>query len=202
MLDLSKFEVQVHGKFGVTPVKKEDGSVGFDIAMPKDAGNLVLPPNTRRRVDTGVIIKPPRSCFVVVVPRSSSSTKSIRFSNTIGVIDPSYCGQDDTIKIDMSREDLKHDYHGQYDTSGETLQGYCNKHGLDLKSVVNSYVGESRVMHVFTPPVEDGYIAYKAGERFCQILFLPFYSPTLVESPLSAFSENNRGGYGSTGQAG
>lgn len=202
MLNVDNFKVEVHGKFGVIPVKKEDGSVGYDIALPEDFGNLVMPPNSRRRVDTGVIIKPPVACFTMVVPRSSSSTKNIRFSNTMGIIDPSYCGQEDTVKVDLTRDCPKSSFHGVYDTQETNFEAYCKSHDLDLMYASRVEDPSTGLAHVYIREICENDVVYKAGERFCQILFLPFYSPTLAETPLGAFSTQNRGGYGSTGQSG
>lgn len=192
-----KFEVEVHGKYGVLPVKKEDGSVGYDIALPEEEGNLVMLPNTRRRIDTGIIIRPPQKCFALIVPRSSASKKGIWFSNTVGVIDPSYCGQEDTIKVDITRgPELLH-YHGQYDPREKSRYHY-----MDGNCVRKCQDPETGLVHVFGGNPGESPVIYRAGERFCQVLFIPYYAPELVERSLEAFSTENRGGYGSTGQSG
>jgi dUTPase len=198
------FEVSVHGKFGVLPVCMGEGSVGWDIALPEREGNLLMPYNSRRAIDTGIILKPPMKCFVMIVPRSSSRKRGIRISNTIGIVDPSYCGQNDTLIVDLTRDSKKSEYVGTF------------RHGtvaLPLNIVAKLYEDDTKessknltflwdkdlcLYHLYQEP-EDDLLVYKAGERFCQVIFFPWYKPELVEKTLEAFGED-RGGFGSTGQ--
>lgn len=204
-LNPESFIVEVHGKYGVIPVNMGEGSVGFDIALPEHEGNLLMPYGSRRRVDTGIIIKPPMKCFVLATPRSSSCSRNIRFSNTLGVIDPSYCGQDDTIKIDMVRDPKTINYVGTFKQGDVKLPFHIVASLYEEHTKLSSrgksfYWDESLVLyHVYEEP-EDNLIPYKAGERFCQLLFLPWFNPELVEKSLDNFKKENRGGYGSTGQ--
>lgn len=207
------FEVKVHGKYGVTPVCMEDGSVGYDIALPQDFGNLVMPFNSRRAVDTGIVIKPPMKCFTLIVPRSSSRKKGIRISNTVGVIDPSYCGQDDHLIVDLTRDPKKKTYIGQLEYSDITpMENLPHREAasIQFKKANPSYADEDgrlhqyycmedETYHFFWEP-EDTHLIYRAGERFCQVLFLPYYKPELLEAKLDEFGIENRGGFGSTGQ--
>lgn len=207
------FEVKVHGKFGVLPVCMEEDSVGYDIALPPDFGNLIMPYSSRRTIDTGIVIKPPMKCFVLIVPRSSSRKRGIRISNTVGVVDPSYCGQDDHLIVDLTREPKKIEFVGKISTEEIVHQGYtvdslnaCYTFRDKMGYSDESFVALSAVpdlgteeFHIFEDPADE-YLVYGAGDRFCQILFLPFYKPELLEAKLEEFGIENRGGFGSTGQ--
>lgn len=205
-MDQQDFEVQVHGKFGVLPVCMEEGSVGYDIALPEDV-DLVMPYNSRRVIDTGVIIKPPMKCFELVVPRSSSRKRNVRLSNTVGVIDPSYCGPNDTLHVDITRDSKKLNFVGTFQLpDSQTNVGYsmmlkdfCDEHNVKLYRASECYDPETRTVHVYEKP-EDEFVVYRRGQRFCQVLFIPYYRPDLVESKLEEFESENRGGFGSTGQ--
>lgn len=221
------FKVDVHGKFGVTPIKAEEGSVGYDIALPEDEGPLIMPYNSRRDIDTGVIIRPPDKCFEVIVPRSNSYKRNLRISNTLGVIDPSYCGKDDTIIVSLTREPRKRVYLGQVTTEGLTsteynreLVKYCREElGRNVKAQIGTETnalsfGQKRdclaILDCTTDPEEWGtwhlygyedptYRVYEPGARFCQVLFIPFFRPDLVKKTIEEFNPENRGGFGSTG---
>jgi len=187
----------------------EEGSVGYDIALPPDFGNLVMPYNSRRTIDTGIVIKPPMKCLVLIVPRSSSRKKGIRISNTIGVVDPSYCGQDDNLIVDLTREPKKSTFVGKVSkedvpNNRDACQAYCTLHDFEphLKNrmfLQSYYDPDKREYHIYEEG-EDDLVVYGKGERFCQILFLPYYKPSLLEAKLEEFGIENRGGFGSTGQ--
>ena len=205
-----KFAVDVHGKFGVTPVKAEEGSVGYDIALPADEGPLIMPHNSRRDIDTGVIIRPPEKCFELIVPRSNSYKRGIRISNTVGVIDPSYCGKDDTIIVSMTRDPRKIVHSRTVsldDTKYDSIAEYCrselNKGIVWMRDELTPrgcwpIEDEEGLFHIYELP-EYTTRVYEPGARFCQALFIPFHRPDLVEKKLEEFSDENRGGYGSTG---
>lgn len=108
-------EIKVHGKFGHIPKQAEPGAAGFDLYAPSSGGDIYMPYGTRRMVDTGVIVQTPIKLFMLLVPRSSTGTKvakSVRIANTVGVIDPSYQGQGDTIKVCLEREARKKEFKG------------------------------------------------------------------------------------------
>ena len=210
-----EFDVKVHGKLGVLPFCMEDGSVGYDVALPEDFGNLVIPYSSRRTVDTGIIVCPNIKCFTLVVPRSSSRKKGIRISNTVGVIDPSYRGQDDTIKVDITREPKKSNYVGKL--TGEEVSGVSDMFDTGPEMCTQAQYVFSKVsdipmkdLLVVTDPEEMEYhfyqetpdetLVYRAGERFCQFLFIPYHKPDLLLAKLEEFEESNRGGFGSTGK--
>jgi dUTPase len=198
-MKLDDFEIDVHGKYEILPQKMEAGSVGFDIALPKEEGDLVLPNNTRRVIDTGVVIRPPEKCFSLIVPRSSTYNMNVRISNTVGVIDPSYCGKDDTIKVSMERGPEQHNFMGAYNYKE---MGYDSViefiDARNLHPIGDWEDREDGEVHLFSYE-EDDPLVYEAGDRFCQVLFLPFCKPNLVEKKLDEFSEEGRGGFGSTG---
>lgn len=226
-MKLEDFEVDVHGKFGITPIKAEEGSVGYDIALPPEEGPLIMPYDSRRDIDTGIIVRPPEKCFQLIVPRSNSYKRSLRISNTVGVIDPSYSGQDDTLIVSLTREAHKKVYLGQITTSGSSptehskqLIEYC---GNELERNVTKMVGfvtdalsfsfnknclaildekaaknGSHTWHLYGRK-EPTVRVYERGARFCQALFMPYCRPDLVERKLDSFSKSNRGGFGSTG---
>lgn len=204
-MNLEDMEVDVHGQYDVIPECMEAGSVGYDIPLPECEAPLVLPHNTRRVIDTGVIIRPPERCFEMVVPRSSTYNMNLRISNTVGVIDPSYCGQDDTIKVSIERGPEQYEFLESVrdeDMKARTIQGHVQEeYDLDGRDVVYQSVEfeGGREWHVFALQQDDP-VVYESGERFCQVLFLPFHKPDLVEKERQAFKQDDRGGFGSTSQ--
>lgn len=200
------FTVDVHGAFDVIPVCMEDGSVGYDIALPEEEGDLVLPPGTRRTINTGIIVSPPVWCFEMIVPRSSAYDQNIRITNTVGVIDPSYSGRDDMIKVCLER--TRSPEYAFVETipmeEGSPAKALEN-HDDFTTEVLTSHSGyrwevHDGMLHLFESIRVDP-VPYEAGERFCQMLFLPFGKPELIEKHLDAFDKDSRGGFGSTDDA-
>lgn len=221
-----EFEVKVHGKRGFIPQQAEPGDVGFDLHAPED---IYLPHNCRRMVDTGVIVETPEPLFSLVVPRSSTGTKrakEVRIANTVGVIDPSYRGQDDTLGVCLVREARKKEFIGTFTPDRAVNKslvrqaldyfGIQNHHGVttegnrttvpggpmlshrDLKLVLRSD-GDMDVFGYESDPDESHKI-FEKGDRFVQVVFIPFSRPQLLEKALEEFGQEGRGGFGSTGK--
>jgi len=208
-ITLDGFEIKVHGKFGMTPKQAEPGSAGYDLYIPP-GDDIHLPFNCRRMVDTGVIVQTPIRLFMLMVPRSSTGTKrakSVRIANTVGVIDPSYQGQSDTIGVCLERESRKKDHIGTFQyvkstTDGDRKAQAFRKFGVSMSPERTELVhigGE--VYEVFSHTEdEDETLVFKAETRFAQVIFIPFARPDLVVAALEEFGGEDRGGFGSTGK--
>ena len=200
-----KIEVEVCGKYGVTPILSEEGSVGYDIALPQDAGCVMMPYDSRRKIDTGIIFKVPEKCWVLLAPRSSSRKKNVRISNTIGIIDPSYCGPGDHLQVDLSRESKKKRFLGTIPKedvyNSDRMEKYLTSWEVSRDDLLTSIrCPFDQDLHIYVED-QDDFLVFKPGEKFCQVLFLPFYRPDLVETTLEEWSEQeDRGGLGSTGE--
>lgn len=91
----------------LAPKPPGPGNAGWDIRAPHD---IVLMPGTRIFVDTGLVVQGPlREVYCTAVPRSSTGTKwSLSMTNTFPVIDPSYRGPSDNIKLMIERPPASH----------------------------------------------------------------------------------------------
>lgn len=82
------------------PEYQTSGSAGFDIAIVERTsvffhGGPVL-------ARTGLIIKSPKDHFLLVAPRSSTFKKwGVCLANSVGVVDPDYCGDEDEILLNL-----------------------------------------------------------------------------------------------------
>lgn len=200
------YRVGVHGKLGYVPVQAEPGSAGYDIHAPED---IHLPFNARRVVDTGIVVQSPEKLFVLVVPRSSTGTKrakSVRMANTVGVIDPSYQGPGDTIKVCLERGDRRKDYVGRLTwtpsaTNSSIISQAHKKFGVPMTPDQTELclVGPD-TYDVFSYDQDAGTLIFHKGDRFAQLLFIPFSRPDLVEVALADLDAPSRGGLGSTGR--
>jgi dUTPase len=198
-------EVKVHGKAGYTPAQAPEGSVGYDLYAPYD---IYLPHGCRKMVDTGVVVQTPDELFMLFVPRSSTGTKvakSVRIANTIGIIDPKYRGQNDTLKVSFERESKKQEYVGTLNFEPSTVNGSVMaqaraEFGVSTDTTLTSIhrVAENRY-DVYTYQ-EEPMLIFKEGDRFAQVIFLPYSRPYLVESVLEDFTVDSRGGFGSSGR--
>ncbi|MBI2484777.1 dUTP diphosphatase [Candidatus Uhrbacteria bacterium] len=77
-----------------TPAYKTAGACGFDIAVSEGG---VLAPGERRKFPTGLVVCVPEGYVLLLCPRSSNAKKGIQLANSVGVIDPDYCGPDDQL---------------------------------------------------------------------------------------------------------
>lgn len=197
--------VEVCGKYGVTPFLSEDGSVGYDISLPDDAGCVMLPYDSRRTIDTGILFRVPFKCWVLLAPRSSSRKKNVRISNTIGIIDPSFNGPQDNLQVDLSRESKKRQFLGRVPISDVHDKDKMDQHlaswGVTRNDILTSVrCPHDNEFHWFVEE-EDDFLVFEPGEKFCQVVFLPFYRADLVEKQLEEWAiTENRGGHGSTGK--
>lgn len=216
----------VHSKFGedLMPEWKWDkvkgDNAGLDIRTPHD---IWLPPGCETVVDTGLVIDMARyhtKIFMLALPRSSTGCRlKVRLQNTAGVIDPSYNGEGDTLKMALRRDQRAMEVIGSFRIDDEeyaeaTDEGFNaqtalaervareNLKGYDFDRVVTrpDFVEDRvyvRCMYI-PEPQED--LIYRKGERFCQLLFLPYENPE-VRRVAKEYTQRNsdRGGFGSTG---
>lgn len=194
---------------GKVPKAPVVGDVGYDLYAPED---IYLPYNCRRMVDTGVVVECPIPLFMAAVPRSSTGSKaghSVRLANTLGVLDPRFRGQTDTIKIVLEREARKQEFVGRVAlkrpmSQASAISQAYEAFGVPMDAESTQLVEISQEGHgvydVFSYVKEEPVLIYKKGERFAQIVFLPASCPTLVETPLDQFDIDGRGGFGSSGK--
>lgn len=93
--DLLNVEVKVQG--GQLPNNQNGKGDWFDLYVAEDVS---LKKGEYREISFGIAIKIPSNCTAYIVPRSSTFKKyGILQANSIGVIDSSYCGENDIIKF-------------------------------------------------------------------------------------------------------
>jgi dUTPase len=170
-----------------------------------------MPFDSRRMVDTGVIVQTPIKLFMLLVPRSSTGTKrarSVRIANTVGIIDPSYQGKDDTLKVYLERGARRKTYVGTFESSpglGTNMAQANRKFGVSMTpedtELLKVGAPNQPIFDVFThqEKAEDTLVV-EAGSRFAQVIFIPYARPDLVEAAIEEFDELDRGGFGSTGK--
>lgn len=121
---------------------KTPGSAGYDIETPID---ISIYPGEILTVDTGIIVKLPdimrsKGYHTKIYPRSSwsSASNQLYIANTVGVIDPDYCGPGDTIKVKLGRREMPWDaqhrlWAGHKDSFVyQEANAYCDKYGVSF----------------------------------------------------------------------
>jgi dUTPase len=224
-------------------MKQSRGAAGIDIHTPED---IYLPDGAQAKVDTGltVRVKSPAMypLFSLLVPRSSCAKNGLKISNTVGIIDPDYSGQGDTIQVYLERQ-LPAVFHLHRETVNinslpkakgnvrvkSDTQLTVRQEGSARNRAVNMMrnrvrAGEASVNGEYTSTVirrdEDdtdlihveflgawvdhkGHnadpLVYKKGERFAQMLFIPFSNVSVTKILFEQLAEEGRGGFGSTG---
>lgn len=76
------------------PAYQTAGAVAFDLSAAEE---VVLAPQERRLVPTGLVVCVPEGHVLILAPRSSNAKKGVMFANGIGIIDQDYCGPDDQL---------------------------------------------------------------------------------------------------------
>lgn len=85
----------------VPPSFATPGSAGFDLAILDDVTVLGRETVMAR---TGLVVQAPPDHMLLVAPRSSTWTRwGVRLANTVGIIDPDYCGPEDEIFLALWR---------------------------------------------------------------------------------------------------
>lgn len=177
--------IKVYSKYGAeyVPVCMEEESAGYDIISPE---NIELGTDyPEYLLDLGIVLVGPRTnqgwdwCYKMI-PRSSSSKYCLTFANTIGVIDSSYRGPEDTLKVALLFNPPK---------------------ALTKLGKFNEYIGK-----LITPKdkqtLKGARISIKKGDRIGQLVFQPIFKPTLEYSGDLEDHPGleSRGGFGSTGE--
>jgi dUTP diphosphatase len=81
------------------PVYSSPGAAAFDLAAAED---VEIPPGQIRLIGTGLVVKVPDQHFLAIIARSSTPLKrGLVVANSVGVIDPDYCGPKDEVKIQV-----------------------------------------------------------------------------------------------------
>lgn len=84
------------------PLKATEGSVGFDISSDAD---IVIPPMTRRAVQTGLKLIWPKNHYGQLISRSGLSlNKGIDVVS--GILDKDYCGEIKVILFNSTKEEF------------------------------------------------------------------------------------------------
>ncbi|MFK7780692.1 MAG: hypothetical protein QM490_06345 [Candidatus Gracilibacteria bacterium] len=69
----------------------------FDFRCTED---LIFEPGDFKLVETGTVVESPEGYYLQTQPRSSTFKKhGLMQTNSVGIIDPDYCGDNDTIKF-------------------------------------------------------------------------------------------------------
>jgi dUTPase len=196
-------------KYTAKPKKGKEGSAGFDLYLPLSEGPLFMPYGTRRRIDTGVVLNLDAKSWVLLAPRSSANSRGVRISNTIGIVDPTYSGPNDHLKIDLTRDPKADHFIGKLtdDEFNEVdlphwlaTRPHMDKKGTFYDSSSYTKYQDSLGNHHFFVEVPDHFEIYGQGERFAQMVIIPFHDVTLLQQTLEEWSGEDRGGYGSSGQ--
>ncbi len=72
----------------IVPKRADDGAAGYDLTSVE---NVLLGPNERKMIDTGIVIECPKDCYARIAPRSGLAAK-YGIDVLAGVVDSSYRG--------------------------------------------------------------------------------------------------------------
>lgn len=79
------------------PISRVNGSVGYDV---RATSRTLVKPGEYAEIPLGIIAKPPEGMFIMLAARSSFFRKTgLVVANGVGIIDPTYCGPGDELKL-------------------------------------------------------------------------------------------------------
>ncbi len=82
-----------------TPRYESNGAAGFDLAASR---TVTIRPFEVTLIPTGVVVETPRDHMLVLALRSSAPSRhGIIMPHGVGIVDEDYCGNDDTLKIQV-----------------------------------------------------------------------------------------------------
>lgn len=73
------------------PTRGSEYAAGYDL-YAATADNVVIPPHSTVKIDTGIAIELNEFTFGAIYPRSGLATKGLRLANCTGVVDADYRG--------------------------------------------------------------------------------------------------------------
>lgn len=118
MIDIDIFLIDEDLPF---PEYKTEGSLGFDLASRED---VMIPPFGSVRIPLNIIVKVPKRYGLFLLPRSSLFSKTgLIVTNSIGLIDLDFCGEEDEVKLSVfnTRNDFTIVERGKYIAQGVIL---------------------------------------------------------------------------------
>lgn len=90
-------EVKYEKSVAEFPLETRGGSAGIDLYVAEDVS---MKKGDFKLISMGVVVKVPKGFYTELVPRSSTFKKyGLIQTNSVGIIDNSYCGNDDIIKM-------------------------------------------------------------------------------------------------------
>lgn len=93
---MSKVSVQIKVKRTVKDLELPQINEKGDWIDLRSAEDVTIPPGEYRLINLGVAIQVPKGMESIVAPRSSTFSKfGVLLANSIGVIDQTYCGDND-----------------------------------------------------------------------------------------------------------
>lgn len=157
------------------------------------AEDVIIKKGTKAFVNLGIAMQLPKGFEAYILPRSSTVNKwGCILLNSMGVVDETYCGDDDWWKSNL----------------------YCIFPNQDDKIYVDidndpywfiwlsrrKKVGRWILKHLFSKMYEEHrYTLIQKGDKICQFRIMP-HMPTVTFNEVNTLNNVNRGGFGTTGE--
>ena len=158
-----------------TPKYATEEASCFDIYAAEDA---IIKPSECVAVRTGLIFEPPKGYGIMLYPRSGISSKTtLRFANSVGVIDNDYRGEAKVLLENVMPLPMRQNLVPAYQlVDGTMVDGDYSKGYLP-----------------------EGTILVKRGDRIAQAMPIKIEQAKLVRATEISNTKRGEGGFGSTG---
>lgn len=158
-----------------TPKYATEKSSCFDIYAAEDA---VIKPSQMVSVKTGLIFEPEDGYGIMMYPRSGISAKtSLRFANSVGVIDNDYRGEVQVLLENVMPLPLRQNLVPAYQLVDGTMIDGDYSYGY----------------------LPEGTIVVKRGDRIAQAMPIKIEKADLIRATEVSETKRGKGGFGSTG---
>lgn len=156
------------------------------------AEDVIITKNSKALVNLGIAMQLPDGYEAQLLPRSSTANKwGCILLNSMGIIDESYCGDDDWWKANL---------YCLIPNQGDDIV-------IDISTDPKWFCWLSKfkfgmwiIKHLFGKMFEDHrYTIIHAGDKICQFRITQ-HMPKIVFNEVEMLNNQNRGGFGSTGE--
>lgn len=157
------------------PKYATENSSCFDIYAAEDA---IIKPSECVAVRTGLIFEPEEGYGIMLYPRSGISSKTtLRFANSVGVIDNDYRGEVMVLLENAMPAPIRNDL----------IPGYITVDGTQVE-------GDYSLGYL-----PNGTIVVRRGDRIAQAMPIKIEKAELVQTKDVTATKRGKGGFGSTG---
>lgn len=169
-----------------------EGNAGYEFVLPE---MVILRAGEQKKIKTGIVLEIPEGYYGEIKDRSGLASKKFLHTHA-GVIDSSFCGDNDEIQVVMS-------YNPPLGSVFDKINAFLKMviaivFNPDLKDDQADNSLGNQVLARLSERLEPEPLVLEAGTRFAQIIFQKYFVFELEQT--DRMQNPDRSGFGSTGE--